>query len=262
MIVILSRNERHATRIVLITGGMGAIGRIMAHAFLRHGAKVAINDVNDIKNAGKEVLFDQKIKYFQADITDEQEVIRLFDNVTEEFGVPNVVCCHAGIVEVFAYHDYPLASFNKVMDVNLKGSFIVSREAARRLQGKCRENNLGRIIFTSSWVQDVPWPSISAYSASKSAINMLMRSLAREIADQHIRVNSIAPGIVAVGMAKHQWDTEEDYRTRAEKAIPLGFMQPPETVADAMIFLASDASAYITGSTLLVDGGCSLYPMD
>ena len=251
-----------AGRIVLITGGMGAIGRVMADTFLRHGALVAVNDVIDMKNAGKEVAFGSKIKYFQTDITDENEVGTLFDDIIEEFGVPNVVCCHAGMVEVFPYSDYPLESFNKVMDVNLKGSFLVSREAVQRLKGKCSENNPGRIIFTSSWVQDVPWPDISAYSTSKSAVKMLMRALAREIADQHIRVNSVAPGIVAAGMAKHQWDTEEDYRARASKAIPLGFMQPPETVADAMIFLASDASSYMTGSTLLVDGGCSLYPMD
>ena len=120
----------------------------------------------------------------------------------------------------------------------------------------------GKIIFTSSWVQDVPWPDITPYNVTKSGIKMLMRGMARELAAKGIRVNSVAPGIVAVGMAKRQWDTEPDYRRRAQKAIPLGYMQPPESVADALIFLSSDASDYITGATLLVDGGSSLYPMD
>ncbi len=90
----------------------------------------------------------------------------------------------------------------------------------------------GKIIFTSSWVQDEPWPDITPYNVSKSGMKMLMRGMARELAAQGLCVNAIAPGIVAVGMAKRQWDTEPDYRRRAEKAIPLGYMQPAESVAD------------------------------
>jgi NAD(P)-dependent dehydrogenase (short-subunit alcohol dehydrogenase family) len=85
--------------------------------------------------------------------------------------------------------------------------------------------------------------------------------VACELAAKGLRVNAIAPGIVGVGMAKRQGDTEPDYRRRAERAIPLGHMQPPESVADASVFLCSDASDYMPGTTLLVDGGCSLYPM-
>ena len=89
-----------------------------------------------------------------------------------------------------------------------------------------------------------------------------MRGMARELAIYGIRVNAVAPGIVGVGLAKRQWDNEPDYRKRAEKAIPLGEMQSAHSVADALLFLCSEASDYMTGSTLLVDGGCSLYPMD
>jgi len=145
------------------------------------------------------------------------------------------------------------------MSINLKGAFLVAQAAARMM---VQQGTKGKIVFTSSWVQDVPWPEITLYSVSKSGMNMLMRGMARELASEGIRVNAAAPGIVAVGMAKRQWDTEPDYRRRAQKAIPLGFMQPPESVADAFVFLSSDASNYMTGATLLVDGGCSLYPMD
>jgi NAD(P)-dependent dehydrogenase (short-subunit alcohol dehydrogenase family) len=93
-------------------------------------------------------------------------------------------------------------------------------------------------------------------------MNQLMRSFARELAPKHIRANAIAPGIVSVGMAKKQWDTDPSYRTRAQKAIPLGQMQELDSVADAFLFMCSPASRYMTGAVLTVDGGCSLYPMD
>jgi NAD(P)-dependent dehydrogenase (short-subunit alcohol dehydrogenase family) len=93
-------------------------------------------------------------------------------------------------------------------------------------------------------------------------MKQLMRSFARELAPRKIRANAIAPGIVGAGMARRQWDADAEYRVRAQKAIPLGELQSPESVADAFLFLSSAAAGYMTGSVLLVDGGCSLYPMD
>lgn len=248
--------------VVLITGGAGAIGRVIVESFLNHGAQVAVVDIGAHAEVDVSPGIPARSRYFQCDVTSETDVNKTFDAVTNAFGMPNIVCCHAGIAEAFPYAEYPLAQFRRVIDVNLVGSFLVSREAVRRMNGKVSAEAPGRIIFTSSWVQDVPWPEISAYSASKSATKQLMRTLAREVADKHIRVNAIAPGIVAVGMAKKQWNTEPQYRQRASRAIPLGFLQPPESLGDAFVFLASDAANYLTGSTLLIDGGCSLYPMD
>ena len=249
-------------RVVLITGGLGDIGRVIAKTLAAHGASVAVNDTA-ARSEGETMLKGlEGIRYFQADNTDPSAVARLFDSVESELGVPTVVCCHAGIVVSSPYVDYAPEQFDRVLDVNLKGAFLVSREAVRRMTAVASAEQPARIVFTSSWVQDVPWPGIAAYIVSKSGLKMLMKSLAREVADGNIRVNAIAPGIVGTGMAKIQWDTEPDYRKRAQKAIPVGVLQTPESVADAFLFLASDASNYMTGATLLVDGGCSLYPMD
>jgi NAD(P)-dependent dehydrogenase (short-subunit alcohol dehydrogenase family) len=155
--------------------------------------------------------------------------------------------------------DYPLDEYDRLMEVNVRAAFVVAQETVRRW---IAQGVSGHLIFTTSWVQDVPWPEITPYTMSKSAMKMMMRGFARELADKGIRANAIAPGIVSVGLAKHQWDTDPSYRARAARAIPLGYMQPPESVAHAFVFLCSDMASYMTGATLLIDGGCSLYPMD
>jgi NAD(P)-dependent dehydrogenase (short-subunit alcohol dehydrogenase family) len=163
------------------------------------------------------------------------------------------------MVEAFPVESYSLERFDQLIQLNLRSSFIVAQAAAQRWIAAGRA---GHLIFTTSWVQDVPWPEITPYTTSKSGLKALMRGFARELVPKHIRANAVAPGIVAVGLAKRQWDTDPSYRARAEKAIPLGFMQPPETVAHAFLYLCSSMADYMTGSVLLVDGGCSLYPMD
>jgi NAD(P)-dependent dehydrogenase (short-subunit alcohol dehydrogenase family) len=163
------------------------------------------------------------------------------------------------MVEAYPVTEYPIERFDALMQVNLRASFVVAQEAARRWRA---QGIRGHLIFTTSWVQDVPWPEITPYNASKAAMKAMMRGFARELAADGIRANAIAPGIVAVGMARRQWDTDPGYRARAGRAIPLGEMQPPASVANAFLFLCSPMAAYMTGSVLLVDGGCSLYPMD
>ena len=240
---------------ILITGGAGAIGQVVVRALAEHGAALAVNDIV----ADADAPAGERIHYFQADATQPAPVADLFDRVETAMGLPDVVCCHAGMVEAFAVQDYPLDSFDRLMALNLRSAFLVAQAAARRW---IAAGQPGHLIFTTSWVQDVPWPEITPYTASKAAMRALMRGFARELAPKHIRANAIAPGIVAAGLAQRQWDTDPGYRARARKAIPLGFMQPPESVAHAFLFLCSDMATYMTGSVLLVDGGTSLYPMD
>lgn len=248
---------------ILITGGLGAIGRVAVTQLLNHSARVAVNDVFPEENA--RVVFQEekwatdRALYIPADVTRSEAAKEVVARTVDAFGRVDVALCHAGMGHSCPIIDYPEPDWDKIMDINLKSAFLVAQASARAM---IQQSVKGKIIFTSSWVQDVPWPDITPYTVTKSGMKMLMRGMARELAPHGIRVNSVAPGIVAVGLAKHQRETEPDYRARAAKAIPLGYMQPPESVAEAFIFLSSAASDYITGATLVVDGGCSLYPMD
>src|SRR5690606_22809374 len=143
-------------------------------------------------------------------------------------------------------------TWRRHLDVNLTGCFVVGQSAARRFVSEGRP---GHIIFTSSWVQDVPWPEIAAYAVSKSGLKMLCRCMARELAPHGVRVNAVAPGIVNAGLARQQLETEPAYARRVAKVIPLGELQTPQQVAQVTAFLCSDSADYLTGSVLLADGG-------
>lgn len=248
---------------IVITGGLGAIGKVVVQKLLAHSARVVVNDIVEEKEAQEWMQSSgypsDRCVYVCADVTTAAGAKALMDKAVQCFRAVDVALCHAGMAQSCSILDYPEQDWDRIVRVNLRSAFLVAQAAARIMVA---QKVKGKIIFTSSWVQDTPWPDITPYNVTKSGIKMLMRGMARELAAKGIRVNSIAPGIVAVGMAKRQWDTEPAYRRRAEKAIPLGFMQPPESVADAFIFLCSQASNYMTGATLMVDGGCSLYPMD
>jgi NAD(P)-dependent dehydrogenase (short-subunit alcohol dehydrogenase family) len=251
------------SKAILITGGLGAIGRVIVSTLLEHAANVAVNDI--VKPAEATAIMresgwtEPRCLYVSGDVTLPGAAAEVVARTVEAFSRLDVALVHAGIVHSGPLLECGLEHWQKVLDVNLTGAFLVAQAAARAM---VEAGTKGKIIFTSSWVQDVPWPGITPYTASKSGMKALMRGMARELAPQGIRVNALAPGIVAVGMAQRQWDTEPEYRRRAERAVPLGYLQAPESVADALVFLCSDASDYMTGATLLVDGGCSLYPMD
>ncbi|HVC81257.1 MAG TPA: SDR family oxidoreductase [Chloroflexota bacterium] len=248
---------------ILISGGCGAIGRVVVRVLADAGASVAVNDIVSETEAGallQEAGVDSpQVAYFREDAATAEGVNSLFERVRGSLGQPDVVCCHAGMVDAFPVWEYPLGKFDRLLALNVRSSFLLAQIAARHWLSR---GTSGHLIFTTSWVQDVSWPEITPYAASKAALKAMMRGFARELAPHGIRANAVAPGIVAVGLAKRQWDTDPSYRARAEKAIPLGVMQPPDTVGHAFLFLCSELAAYMTGAVMLVDGGCSLYPMD
>jgi NAD(P)-dependent dehydrogenase (short-subunit alcohol dehydrogenase family) len=248
---------------VCITGGAGAIGVGVVAALSAHGAVVSVNDIVSEADAAARFaaahIDPARVVYVQADTTTKAAADAFLDAAIGRFGPVHTALLHAGMVLSAPILDYTPEAWDRLMDLNLKAAFLLGQSAARHM---IAAGTHGLLLFTTSWVAETPWPEIGIYNTSKAGMNQLMRSFARELAPHGIRANAVAPGIVGVGMAKRQWDTEPAYRARAEKAIPLGYMQPLESVADAFVFACSAAARYMTGTVLLVDGGCSLYPMD
>src|SRR6201993_3618304 len=190
--------------------------------------------------------------YVQADVTDRPAVEAALRGVDPL----DVAIGNAGIVESAPFLDVTAEQWQAHLDINLTGCFNVGQAAARLMVERDRP---GLVLFTGSWVGEVPWPEIGPYCVSKAGGRMLARSVARELATHKIRVNVVAPGIVHAGMARRQYETDPAYARRASVVIPLGEMGTAEQVAHAVAFLCSTEAEYMTGSVLLVDGGASLF---
>lgn len=248
---------------IVISGGVGALGLAIVKKLTDHGAVMTVNDIVD-NNAATAQLSDAginpaKVHYIKADLTQKSEVTRFIEGALAGFGNIHTALCHAGIVTTVKLTEVDVEEWDRVMAVNLRAAMLLAQAAVNHMLAI---GTKGQVIFTTSWVSETPWPEIGPYHTSKAGMNQLMRGFARELASEGIRANAIAPGIVGAGMAKRQWDTIPEYRARAQKAIPLGYLQPVDSVANAFLFLCSPAASYMTGSVLFVDGGCSLYPMD
>jgi NAD(P)-dependent dehydrogenase (short-subunit alcohol dehydrogenase family) len=243
---------------IVITGGAGDIGAAMASELAARGASVTLLDVRGPQEAESSVgrvRASDRVTYVQVDVRDRPAV----EDALVAVDPLDVAIANAGIVQSAPFLEITQKQWQDHLDVNLTGCFNIGQAAARLMVNRQRP---GHIIFTGSWVQDVPWPEIAAYSASKAGLKMLARSMARELATYRIRVNVLAPGIVNAGLARRQLETEPQYAKRVAKVIPLEALQTPEQVARVTAFLCSDAADYLTGSVLLADGGCSLFRFD
>lgn len=241
---------------VLVTGGLGAIGMTACRMLSDAGATVVANDIHP-DSAARELLPDG-VRYVRGDGRSSAGASELIDRAFDAGTLTDVVLL-AGKVHSAPLLDQTAEAAEDVLRLNLIAPMVTAQTAVRRWKAADLPGNL---VFVSSWVQDVPWPGVAPYAASKAALRSMARSFAREFATAGIRANVVAPGIVGAGMAAKQWDEEPDFRARARRAVPLGRLQPPESVGDALVFLCSSMSSYMTGSTLLVDGGASLYPLD
>ena len=231
---------------IAVTGAAGDLGGAMARELASRGAHVTMLDlVPEPDDVGP-------CAYRQVDVTDRAAV----DAALAAIDPLDVAIGNAGIVEVAPFLDVTQAQWQAHLDVNLTGCFNVGQAAARLMTER---GTRGQVIFTGSWVGEIPWPEISAYSVSKAGVRMLARSMARELAGRGIRVNVVAPGIVMAGMARKQYETDPDYARRASVVIPLGEFGTAEQIAKAVGFLCSPDAEYMTGSVLLVDGGASLF---
>jgi glucose 1-dehydrogenase len=199
----------------------------------------------------------------RADVSQEREVEAMFGTVLERFGDLHILVNNAGLQRDAAILDMTLEQWDTVIAVNLTGQFLCARAAARifanRAIDPARPTAVGKIICISSVHEVIPWAGHVNYAASKGGIMMLMKSMAQELAPRRIRVNSIAPGAIRTPINRAAWSTPEAHNNLL-KLIPYKRIGEPEDVARAAVWLASDAADYVTGTTLFVDGGMTLYP--
>jgi NAD(P)-dependent dehydrogenase (short-subunit alcohol dehydrogenase family) len=252
-----------AGKAALVTGGIGDLGNEMALHLAQAGAAVAIWDLPGEPEAGERIqrvaAAGNPVLYHQVDVRDRAAVDGALEKLVAELGSIDIVCANAGIVESTPFLEITQENWQRHLDINLTGVFNVAQSAARTMVAN---GTAGRIIMTSSWVSEIPWPEITAYTVSKAGVNMLVKQMARELAKFGIRVNAIAPGIVKAGLAGRQLREEPAYAARVARVIPLGEPGTPVEIAQAVIYLASPQTAYMTGSILLLDGGCSLFQFD
>ncbi|UHD45116.1 SDR family oxidoreductase [Aureimonas altamirensis] len=251
----------------LVTGASSGIGRAVAIALAEAGADVAVNYHASQEGAEQTVAMVQaiggKAVAIKADVASESDLKAMFDTAEQALGPLDIVVSNAGRQKDAAIGDMTLDDWNAVISTNLTGAFLVGREAILRFRRKGMRPDvsraLGKLIFNSSVHERIPWAFRVNYAASKGGLKLLMESLAQEVSQERIRVNAVAPGAIATEINKAE--REKDGGEQAMLAlIPYKRIGDPEDVGRATAWLASDASDYVVGQTLFIDGGMTLYP--
>lgn len=254
-------------QVAVVTGAGSGIGAAVAVALAEAGATVVVNHPNvpapaeaivaQVKSSGGAAVA------AAADVSKEDEVIAMFRDIVSRFGTVDILVANAGLQRDAAFTKMTLADWQFVLSVNLTGQFLCAREAAREFLRRgpdpSRSVATGKIICMSSVHQVIPWGGHCNYATSKGGIKLFMESIAQELAPHKIRVNAIGPGAIKTAINRAAWETpaaEASLRT----LIPYDRVGVPEDIAKAAVWLASDESDYVTGATLFVDGGMTLYP--
>jgi len=254
-------------QVALVTGGSSGIGAAVAEALGKAGAAVAINYhshaepaeelARRIQDAGGRAIA------VAGDVGDEDAVKTLFERTLEAFGRLDILVANSGLQKDAAVADMSLKDWNTVINTNLTGQFLCAQAAIRQFRQQGRDESisraLGKIIHMSSVHEVIPWAGHVNYAASKGGVNLLMRSLAQEVAAEGIRVNSIAPGAIATAINEEVTGDEAKARELL-RLIPYKRVGHVDDIGNVAVFLASDLADYIVGTTLFVDGGMCLYP--
>jgi glucose 1-dehydrogenase len=270
MTVSLGKRDGLSGQVAVVTGASSGLGRATAEALARAGAIAIVNHppTPASKRKAAEVVAGieasgGRAAAMAADVSKENQVDAMVAEVVERFGTVHILVANAGIERPAAIQDMSLADWQAVIDVNLTGALLTARAATREFLRRGpqpdRSAATGKIVFTSSVHEIIPWAFQVNYAASKAGIGMLMRSLAQELAPMKVRVNSVAPGAIRTPINTQAWQTEAA-REKLLGLIPYGRIGEPDDVARAVVWLASDAADYVTGATLVVDGGMTLYP--
>ena len=251
----------------LVTGGSSGIGRAVAIALGGAGADVAVNYrsgeeeaaevVAAIKGKGRDAIA------LQADVAREDQVQAMFARMFEAFGTIDILVANAGLQQDAPFEEMTLQQWNTVIAVNLTGQFLCAREAVKEFKRRGVRKEVscaaGKIICMSSVHDVIPWAGHVNYAASKGGVMLMMKSIAQETAPYRIRVNSISPGAIRTPINRQAWETPEAY-AELLTLIPYKRIGEPEDIARAAVWLASDEADYLTGTSLYVDGGMTLYP--
>lgn len=256
-------------QIAIVTGSSSGIGKAIAECMAAEGAKVVINYpfektkteaeavLNGIVQAGGEGIV------FQCDVSQEDQVIAMFEHTIRLYGTVDILVNNAGIQVDAPFEQMTLKQWNAVIDVNLTGQFLCAREAIKEFlrRGVDEQKSVaaGKIICNSSVHQVIPWAGHANYATSKGGVDMLMQTIAQEFASQKVRINSICPGAIQTPINKDAWSTPEALE-KLMKLIPYKRIGQPEDIGKAAVWLASDDSDYVNGTSLFVDGGMTLFP--
>jgi len=251
----------------LVTGANSGIGKAVALGLARAGADVVVNYVTQPETAEAVVqeiqAMGRRAIALHADVSQEDQVEKMFADAIAAFGTLHIVVSNAGLQRDSPFDQMTLAQWNAVISVNLTGQFLVTRAAVREFKrrGVVRDVSTaaGKIICMSSVHQQIPWAGHANYAASKGGVMLLMQTIAQELAPSFIRINSIGPGAIRTPINTAAWSTPEAY-SDLMRLVPYKRIGEPDDIAQAAIWLASDAADYVTGATLFVDGGMTLYP--
>ncbi|MGD8860084.1 MAG: glucose 1-dehydrogenase [Myxococcales bacterium] len=256
-----------AGQVALVTGANSGIGRATALSLGAAGAAVGVNYVQDPESARDVVARIEasggRAIAVEADVSREDQVQAMVRRVVDELGGLHIMVSNAGIQRDVPLLEMGIDDWNAVVAVNLTGAFLCAREAAREFVRRGPRPELsratGKLIFMSSVHQRIPWSGHVNYAATKGGIMQLMLSCAQELAEHRIRVNAVAPGAVKTPINREAWSTPKAEQQLLQ-LIPYGRIGEPADIARAVVWLASDHSDYVHGTTLFVDGGMTLFP--
>lgn len=250
-----------------MTGASSGIGRACAIALGEAGADVVVNYIagDDRAEAAVEEIRRAGTRSYahRADVSREEDVQAMFRRMREELGTIDILVNNAGVQRDAPFHEMTLAQWNGVIAVNLTGQFLCAREAVREFTRRgvvpAVSCAAGKIVCISSVHEVIPWAGHANYAASKGGVMLMMKSLAQEVAPLRIRVNSVAPGAIRTPINTAAWKTPQAYAALMQ-LVPYQRIGEPDDIARAVVWLASDDSDYVVGTTLFVDGGMTLYP--
>ena len=265
----LAMDQKLKGQIAIVTGASSGIGAGVSKSLAAAGATVVVNHPVDATKAAAEAVL-AGIKdaggagtTYQCDVSKEDEVKKMVADIVSQFGTVDILVNNAGLQRDSPFQEMTLEQWNYVLAVNLTGQFLCSREVIKEFLRRGivpeRSRAAGKIICMSSVHEVIPWAGHANYAASKGGIMMLMKSIAQEFAPSKIRINSIGPGAIKTPINHSAWATPAAEQKLLE-LIPYGRVGVVEDIGAAAVWLASDDSDYVTGTTLFVDGGMTLYP--